>query len=596
MKRKKSFSLGANYWPSSSGPDMWVRFDIKEIENDIEKMKSIGFNTIRIFLRWQDFQKENYGSVSMDRTAVEKLDAVIHIAKKHNLKIIITLFVGWMSGVWYKPDFVAKQEDLFVNPAVLRYQYFYVKYFGERYKNEDAILAWDIANEQNVLSCPSRDAAYLWMSYLTDALRISGVKQPITTGINHMSSSPKNTWYIKDVSEHSDFNVIHPYPCPYWYPELSDNPLSIKTTLFPSFLGRYYEGIGKKPVMMEEFGTLGESVMDKDKTTPSYIERVLYSTFASGTAGALWWCLRDFECINEPPYEFCQLENDGLGIFDVTGRPKKFAEVFTKFSKFLKLTDYTKIKMPERKVAIVAPEEEDARKKLFASFVLCKMAKMEPDVIRPEDDFQQYKVLILPSVAGFSPLRRSNWNRMKEFIRNGNTIFLSSDGASLTDLREVFGIKVMGRKMEKAEEIKINFKGAEIKVKSAKEFWGMDIKDERAKVIGTTANQPVIFENTYGKGTAIFCRYPMERYLIEDADTINTEMFKVYQYIREKAGIESPVIKASPFTEVVKMPYGDGELCILVNHGNNPDRVEIKGRAGKTIVETVENTKAKILL
>ena len=582
------FLLGANWWNYSTGPEMWVNFNTKEIEEDFRKMEELGLNTARIFLRWQDFQKEANNEVIIVKENVKKLDQVLKIAKQNKIKIILTLFVGWMSGVWYHPPFVAKQEDLFVNPKILKYQRLYVKYFAQRYKDEDIIVSWDLANEQDALYCPNREAAYLWMSYLTNELRINGVKQKITTGIHNMEVFSKTrAWFIKDSSEFSDFNVIHPYPCVKWYSEVSDEPLSIRSTLFPAFLARFYEGIGKRPVLMEEFGSLGESLMDSSTVTPIYLKRILFSIFSNGVKGALWWCFRDFKCITQSPYEFTLMENDGLGIFNKDGSPKKFAEEFKKFSNLLNKIKYSEIKFPDKKIAIVVPYNEKVRRKIFAAFILSKMAGFNPDIILPEDDFNKYKVLIIPSVEEFTPFRASCWERMKKFVKDGGILYLSYNGTSVTELKEVFGIKVLGRRVENKLIEKIIFNGNPIYINQRKKIWDINIETVDADVLGVSANENIITEHKYGKGYAIFCRYPIEEIFLE-GESINSLLFKVYEYIKNKSGKENIITKSSPDIECNDLMINKSEVFVFINHGKKRGVVVFNKHLKLQDVETGE--------
>jgi endo-1,4-beta-mannosidase len=48
--------LGINYWPISSAMYWWRRFDAAEVAQDFGRIRAAGFNTVRFFLRWEDFQ------------------------------------------------------------------------------------------------------------------------------------------------------------------------------------------------------------------------------------------------------------------------------------------------------------------------------------------------------------------------------------------------------------------------------------------------------------------------------------------------------------------------------------------------------------
>ena len=63
--------VGVNYWPGSCGVEMWQSWPVDEIQHDLEVIRSLGLNSIRFFLRWQDFEPAPglYASEMFDRLA-----------------------------------------------------------------------------------------------------------------------------------------------------------------------------------------------------------------------------------------------------------------------------------------------------------------------------------------------------------------------------------------------------------------------------------------------------------------------------------------------------------------------------------------------
>ncbi len=51
-----AFRLGINYWPVSSAMYWWRRCDAAEVAQDFARIRAAGFDTVRLFLRWEDFQ------------------------------------------------------------------------------------------------------------------------------------------------------------------------------------------------------------------------------------------------------------------------------------------------------------------------------------------------------------------------------------------------------------------------------------------------------------------------------------------------------------------------------------------------------------
>lgn len=63
----------------------------------------MGFDSLRIFLLWEDFQPTPH---SICDSALAHLERVADLAAGNDLSIIVTLFTGHMSGVNWLPEWV----------------------------------------------------------------------------------------------------------------------------------------------------------------------------------------------------------------------------------------------------------------------------------------------------------------------------------------------------------------------------------------------------------------------------------------------------------------------------------------------------------
>ena len=52
----KPFMLGANYWASHAGLNMWHEWDAETIDSDLRRLSEHGVKVLRIFPLWSDFQ------------------------------------------------------------------------------------------------------------------------------------------------------------------------------------------------------------------------------------------------------------------------------------------------------------------------------------------------------------------------------------------------------------------------------------------------------------------------------------------------------------------------------------------------------------
>jgi len=113
MDMMQKFILGVNYWPRKKGIFWWKYFDAQEVKREFDQIKSIGLDTVRIFLLWEDFQPK---ADKVNQEAIANLISVFRIAQKRTLKILLTLFVGHMSGENWAPTWLTKKTTNRKNP------------------------------------------------------------------------------------------------------------------------------------------------------------------------------------------------------------------------------------------------------------------------------------------------------------------------------------------------------------------------------------------------------------------------------------------------------------------------------------------------
>jgi hypothetical protein len=79
---------------------MWRRFDAGEIGEDFVRIAGFGLDTVRFFLRWDDFQPE---PDRLDPVMLDRLETVVALAGDAGLRTVPTLCCGHMGGVNWLP-------------------------------------------------------------------------------------------------------------------------------------------------------------------------------------------------------------------------------------------------------------------------------------------------------------------------------------------------------------------------------------------------------------------------------------------------------------------------------------------------------------
>jgi len=576
------FVLGVNYWPKSSGAQMWRNFSPSEIETEFAVLKELGIDSVRLFILWEDFQniREFYGPrwdqknpfdvISVDRTdnkdpvnqkMLGRFDVVIEIARRYRLSVVPTLLTAWMSGIFFDPPF-RKDRNIFTDPAMLRYQVSFVGFFARRYKDEKQILAWDLANEQNcVLPCPGHDSGWLWTHLLADEIKKWDKNHPVTSGMHGLDNTKagEGGFAIKDLAENLDFLCVHPYPLffPDECPDRSDN---LRTSYLAEFQNRLYEGIGGKPVMAEEFGTHGDSCMS-EKTAAEYVRVVLHRLLGAGSLGAFFWCAFDFKCRQHPPYDYEPMEVR-LGLFDQSGRPNLVGREIKKFSGFLKKAGRAKPLPVKAGAAVVVPWREENQPILFNAFLLGRMAHLNLEFATLDRGFREYRLLLFPC-AGSHSMRVRDWETLKEWIKKGGVAYFSYRGFMLPEQNEIFGVETLTRQKEPAGQGKAIFKSEA--GSGMKDFyyqrtgdWRLVVKPKGAVMLASDEKkQPLLLANRFGKGKVFLATEPLELYFSRMAEAFpGNQSYRFYICLTEAAGLGGFPKKPNPCLETFEFKDG----------------------------------------
>jgi hypothetical protein len=382
--------IGANYeGPTDQAWMMWQpdKFNPDMIAADFARARSIGINTMRIFIQTPLRDDVN-------RNDFSKLDAVTALARSNNLWLIVT-FTDWA-----EPD-LAKAADLnkriaahlAAEPAVLAYD---VKnepqltdIAGAIYpsgtitvplQSPDLIAPYgekvarsDIGTYRNQSGSiiPARmtdDQAYLLANYyeLYKAFLSDGAtwvsSHPNTTTLDYIDSPDSANWqpFLAGVdatlaawinAQIDPVRAVDPgRPVTVGYSNIVFAKLPSNRALTFQSLHRFtshgYSGINatflvlnnirstfpSQPVLLEEFGYAGQTrgsgggLVGFDPRTTANLESAIWSfLYANGFAGGAKWMLNNFPDGDNP-------EENTYGLFDNSGQPKLTARVLGQLS------------------------------------------------------------------------------------------------------------------------------------------------------------------------------------------------------------------------------------------------------------------------
>src|SRR5437762_3581874 len=98
-------SLGLTYWPRRTAHDWWRAYDRGETREELSHVATLGCNTVRFCLRWEDFQP---GPQRINSAALHALEHALDTAGAAGLRVVAALFPvalgcalqlpGWANG------------------------------------------------------------------------------------------------------------------------------------------------------------------------------------------------------------------------------------------------------------------------------------------------------------------------------------------------------------------------------------------------------------------------------------------------------------------------------------------------------------------
>ncbi len=370
----QAFILGVNYWPRRKAMYWWANFDADEVREEFELIASLGMNTVRLFLLWDDWQP-TADSVSVER--MKDFAIVCDIAAENNLQLDVTFFTGHMSGPNWSPRWLLDADavpyapapanyirqvvsegqivesayrNMFHDAQAIRAAKLLLKTVVTEFKDHDAIWMWNLGNEPDLFAQPnSAQAGREWVKTMSDLIREIDDSHDVTCGLHVANIITDNGLHIDKIFAETDVAVMHGYPMyiPWARDELDAD--------FMPFLCALTTALCGKPTLAEEWGGCtspdsAESVvwewesyrgiqrkqfMAGEQALADYIERTLPKLQEVGSTGSVFWCFADYaeELWDRPPCDPHGAKHERhFGLVRPDGSLKPHAEVIRQFA------------------------------------------------------------------------------------------------------------------------------------------------------------------------------------------------------------------------------------------------------------------------
>lgn len=594
----KGFVTGINYWASNAGIKMWSDFDEKAIDSDFAKLAEVKMDVVRLFPLWSEFQPlcqlyggagfrkdvclkgeirlpdTEVGRAGMSEEMLCRFEKVLRLAEKHGLKVAVGLLTGWMSGRLFVPP-ILEGKNLITDPTAIRLATQFIRVFVKRFKNEDVIVGWTSGNETDALARVSLEEKQVWATNMRNAIRAEDPIRPIMDDMHPLRT--EGTDILQSRRDVFDATTVHPYI--YFSPYCPNEPVtSMRGLLHCTAEAKAQGDVSKIPCLVEEIGTLGDFFCSRE-ISAGYAKVNLYSSWANGMTGMMWWCANEQVELKYTPYTWCPLERE-LGIFDVDGTPKPVALEFKDFKEKVSALPF-EITAPKTHAVCILNGKADDWSKILGTYILSKQAGFNIEFAHqasiPESD-----MYILPSL--YDMMEGTRFEELLNRVEKGATLVMTfGNGLNFSAFEKITGNKL------------ITYSARRGAVKTAiGEFSApskLVLEPTASKVlVYEDDGNPFVTEHTYGKGKVIFCTAPVERQYSETVGEPSAALTEFYKILAGYLNID--ITRTNKCIGITNHTLENGQkIAVAINYSANEvtDTLTIKdGAVGKVYMGEVK--------
>jgi endo-1,4-beta-mannosidase len=430
-----------------------------------------------------------------------------------------------------------------------------------------------------------------WARLMVHAVRAGGGTQPVSLGDGAWGievTGIDNGYSLRSLSSLVDFQGLHSYP-------MSDD--IVRQSLAAAFACEMAGTFGR-PVVLEEFGLTSDFVSDENGA--HYYRQVLHSSLLAGATGWIAWNNCDYDDLRgQDPYRHHPFELH-FGVTDAKGKPKPQLYEIERFSKLVSELKKSGWKTVAGDVAIVVPEHfervvpfttddyrKDIRDNLAQAYVAAREADLPVAMVREFDGLgDRAKLLLLPSTK---MLMAPTVDRLVELAEAGATVYLSyfagstrtQRGPWVPRLNELFGIRQSLQygltNPIKGSEVTLTFVGEfgdlgrgdtlSFKVagnESSRSF--LPVETAGAEVLATDQDgRPALVRRRVGKGSMIFCAYPIEHMAAKTPHVNPEDTWRLYAALSIDAGVERALSVCDPRVMVGQLVSADQQRALVIN-------------------------------
>ena len=609
--------VGVNYWGSKAGVHMWRanEWDEAEIEKDIAALAATGVEVMRVFPTWSEFQplmrerkwrgkqglvlregsdEEIYDPLWLDPDAVERFERFCDIAERRNMKLMVSLVTGWMSGRRFTPRIV-DDRNLITDSGAIMWAGRFARAFVRRMRGRKAIVAWDLGNECNCLGAVETGSqAWVWLNTISSAVRMEDPSRPVVSGMHAQTSngygaqwSSRNDWSLQMQGELLDVLTPHPYPAAFRI-EANRGPFnSFRNALHPVSQCLFYSAVSGKPAFPQEIGSLGPR-MSPEWMAAKGMRQQMFTCWQHGLGAYLWWCAFDQLHLGYPPFSSNAMERElGMLRADAERTPKPQAVALKEFRAFRESLPFAALPPRRMDAVCLVSEREEFYHQTFGALMLSKAAGFDVQFAAADSrDIPESDFYIVPSGSGWETYGQKTWETLMERARKGATVLVTrGDDAGYSNWLEFTGLEQT--MYHRARTVAFEFEGRKMSVKDA--FMAEQKPIDCEVVAKDTTGNVVVSVKKFGKGKVIAVNFALEKCIVEQEgevvdNSFSNELWRIYALAAREAGVKRLVERDDPRVIITEHPRSDGScIVVAVNTHDTPVDCQIKvdGKVGR---------------
>ena len=267
---------GFNYFPRDFAWADFDRWPAERVAFEMRQMRSLGANALRVFMHYDAF-----GGAQARWGQQEGFRRFVEMARANGFHLVVGLMdelrkapaQDW--GNWPAAGTPEEAEDKAYIQAVV-----------SPWKDETAILAWDVYNEPDYVSerewqwAEHRNNRLNWLARMAAEIRRADPNHLLTVGVAVASSNTVSAGGV-DLLDIVDFASVHYYSRNYGQTSLSTVLTQMK-------------GQTRKPLLVEEAGYATLEGPQSEQEQARFVGDVMSAVRTTNTSGALVWTLYDF--------------------------------------------------------------------------------------------------------------------------------------------------------------------------------------------------------------------------------------------------------------------------------------------------------------